>query len=129
VERERDAELLQSGPGAAAESAGASPSAFGTLSFFNPAPLAPPNPPPQASSAEAGVSFSNGPSVDSVSPALISRNGQAVTLTINGRNLTGATAVTLTPSTGITVGVPTVSPDGSTVTVSITVSAAASTGV
>jgi hypothetical protein len=106
-----------------------SSSAFGTLSFFNPAPLAPPNPPPQASSAEAGVSFSNGPSVDSVSPALISRNGQAVTLTINGRNLTGATAVTLTPSTGITVGVPTVSPDGSTVTVSITVSASAPTGV
>lgn len=104
-------------------------SAFGTLSFFNPAPLAPPNPSPQPSSAEAGVSFSNGPSVDSVSPGVVTRNGQAVTLTITGRNLTGATAVTLSPSTGITVGAPTVSPDGTTVTVSITVSAAAPTGV
>jgi hypothetical protein len=106
-----------------------SSSASGTLSFFNPAPLAPPNPPPQASSAEAGVSFSNGPSVDSVSPGLVSRNGQPVTLTINGRNLTGATTVVLSPSTGITVGAPTVSPDGRTVTVSITASASAATGV
>src|SRR4029079_15738172 len=95
--------LFHRRPGAAPKAAREkASSAFGTLSFFNPAPLAPPNPPPQASSAEAGVSFSNGPSVDSVSPALISRNGQAVTLTINRRNLTGATAVTLTPSTGIT---------------------------
>jgi hypothetical protein len=85
--------------------------------------------PPQPSSAETGISFSNGPSVESVSPALITRNGQPFTLTINGRNLTGATAVALSASTGITVGVPTPSPDGSTVTVSITVSASAATGV
>jgi len=75
------------------------------------------------------VSFSNGPSVASVSPGLVSRNGQPVTLTINGRNLTGATTVVLSPSTGITVGAPTVSPDGRTVTVSITASASAATGV
>ena len=51
------------------------------------------------------------------------------TLTIQGQSLTGATNVTLDPSTGIVVGTPTVSPDGRTVTVSIVVSPSAPQGV
>ncbi len=106
-----------------------SSSASAALTFFNPAPLGPPNAPPQSSSAVRVLSFSNGPSVDSVLPAQVTRNGQPVTLTIAGQGLTGATGVTLNPSTGITIGAPTVSPDGRTVTVSIVVSPSAPQGV
>jgi hypothetical protein len=106
-----------------------SSSASASLTFFNPAPLGPPNAPPQSSSAVRVLSFSNGPSVASVLPAQVTRNGQPVTLTITGQGLAGATSVTLTPSTGITIGAPTVSPDGRTVTVSIVVSPSAPQGV
>ena len=50
-------------------------------------------------------------------------------MTIAGQGLTGATGVTLDPSTGITIGAPTVSPDGRTVTVSVVVSPSAPQGV
>jgi hypothetical protein len=50
-------------------------------------------------------------------------------VTIGGQGLTGATGVTLNPSTGITIGAPTVSSDGRTVTVSIVVSPSAPQGV
>jgi hypothetical protein len=106
-----------------------SSSASAALTFFNPAPLGPPNAPPQSSSAVRVLSFSNGPSVASVLPAQVTRNGQPVTLTISGQGLAGATSVTLNPSTGITIGAPTVSPDGRTVTVSIVVSPSAPQGV
>jgi parallel beta-helix repeat protein len=104
-------------------------SVTGMLSFFNPAPLGPPNAPAQPSSAAGVLSFANGPSVASVSPVQVTRNGQPVTLTIAGHSLTGATSVTLDPATGITVGAPAVSADGRTVTVSIVVSPSASTGI
>ena len=67
--------------------------------------------------------------MNSVLPAQVTRNGQPVTLTIAGQGLTGATSVTLNPSTGITIGAPTVSPDGRTVTVSVVVSPSAPQGV
>jgi predicted secreted protein len=52
----------------------------------------------------------------------------AQTLTIRGANLTGTSAVAASPSTGITIGTPSVSPDGATVTVSVTLTTATPVG-
>jgi predicted secreted protein len=75
------------------------------------------------------VSIVVGPAIISVSPAQLSRAVHTPqTLTIAGANLTGTDAVTVNPSQGITVGAPSVSSDGSTVTVGITLTSATPTG-
>jgi hypothetical protein len=55
--------------------------------------------------------------------------GQSVVLTINGKNLTSASSVDCTPSTGILINnPPAVSPDGNTVTVTLNVASSAPLG-
>lgn len=49
--------------------------------------------------------------------------GQIVELTLSGSELRGVTAIELAPATGVTVGAPTVSADGKTVTVSVSIAA------
>jgi len=68
------------------------------------------------------------PALASITP-LRSVVGQSVTMTIYGSNLTSASSVSLTPSTGITVSnPPTVNGGGTSLTVSFTIAANASLG-
>ena len=78
-------------------------------------------PPPQtlnAFSPHLGVAY--GPVATAISPA-VGIIGTNVALTINGHELSGVTAVQFAPADGLTVGAPSVSPDGRTVNVSVTI--------
>jgi hypothetical protein len=69
------------------------------------------------------------PEIDSVSPQLLVRGSSSTTLTLRGRRFAGATAVRLSPADGIVVGgAPSVSADGSTLTVAVAVDPAAPLG-
>lgn len=69
------------------------------------------------------------PVLDSVTPNYLQTGQSAVTFTVRGTNLQGATAVRLEPAGGVTVAnPPTVNADGTSLTVNITASAAAATG-
>ena len=59
------------------------------------------------------------PAATGIAPA-VGIVGQTVNLTISGIGLNGVTAVQLSPADGVTLGAPSVSPDGVTVTVSAT---------
>ncbi len=70
----------------------------------------------------------NEPRIDSIGPIQVTPN-QTISLTIRGGSLFGASAVTATPSQGLTFGVnPSVSADGSIVTVAVTIAANAPGG-
>jgi len=61
------------------------------------------------------------PNIDSITPILNNR-GQTFTMTIRGQNFQGVTAVTATPAAGMVIdNSPTVTADGTTVTVRITI--------
>ena len=72
------------------------------------------------------VSQSQAPTITSISPTS-GNQGSSFTLTINGSNLTGATAVTFSPSSGITVS-NVQSTAANRVTASITIASGATTG-
>jgi len=70
---------------------------------------------------QQAVSIVSGAAVLAVSPAQVSRAIHTPqTLTISGANLDGTTAVVVSPPDGVTVGAPSASPDGKTVTVPVT---------
>jgi hypothetical protein len=70
----------------------------------------------------------NEPRIDSIAP-IQATSGQTLTLTVRGVNLFGASAVTATPSQGLIFGIdPVVSPDGTVVTVTLTIAAEAPSG-
>jgi YD repeat-containing protein len=78
------------------------------------------------------VSVTTGPSISNISPASLTK-GANVTLTIDGSNLTGASALRFINSSGgidtaITASNLTVSSDGSRLTAAVSVSAGAATG-
>lgn len=78
------------------------------------------------------VSVTTGPSISSISPGSIVR-GATVTLTINGANLAGASALRFINSSGavdtaITASNLTVNADGTQLTATVTVSSGAATG-
>ena len=78
------------------------------------------------------VSVTTGPSISSISPASIAR-GATVTLTMNGANLAGASALRFINSSGavdtaITASNLTVNADGTQLTATVTVSSGAATG-
>lgn len=78
------------------------------------------------------VSATQGPYIQSISPGSLTR-GTSTSVTINGTGLTGATALRFITSSGsidssITVSNITVSPDGSSLTATITVSAGSAVG-
>ncbi len=64
------------------------------------------------------------PAATGISPA-VGIIGQTVNLTISGFGLNGLTAVQLSPPDGVTLGAPSVSPDGLTVVVSTTIALSA----
>jgi len=69
------------------------------------------------------------PEVDSVQPQTVVQDSSSVTFTVRGRNLTGASEITVIPADGITVGgSPIVNSDGTQLTVSVAVDAAAPVG-
>jgi hypothetical protein len=68
------------------------------------------------------------PEIDSITP-ITKGVGSSFTLTLNGRNFNGATAVAFDPPGDVSIGnPPTVSADGTTATVNVTLGAAAATG-
>lgn len=79
------------------------------------------------------VSVTTGPAISSISPGSIAR-GATVTLTINGANLAGASALRFINSSGaidaaITASSLTVNADGTQLTATVTVSSGAATGI
>lgn len=81
--------------------------------------------PPAGSNFQIGVGQ---PVFSSLSP-LFANRGQTFTLTVQGSNFQGATAVMATPSAGITFdNTPSVNAAGTTLTVRLTIDANASTG-
>lgn len=88
-----------------------------SVSFYNPAPVIPAG--GQGPVPIRSLSFANGPVITGIAPARISRStGLPVTLTITGANLTGATTVAFDDViAGVLFGAPTVSDDGRTLTV------------
>jgi hypothetical protein len=79
----------------------------------------PPAPPTQTSFA-TNVGVAVGPVATSVAPTGFAPNTSG-TLTIQGFALDGATAVTINPATGVTLGALSVAPDGSQVSAPITI--------
>lgn len=78
------------------------------------------------------VSATQGPYIQSISPGSLTR-GTSTSVTVNGTGLTGATALRFITASGsidtsITVSNVTVSPDGSSLTATITVSAGSAVG-
>jgi YD repeat-containing protein len=65
-----------------------------------------------------------GPVVTGLSPG-VGSIGETVDLAINGQDLAGVTAVEMSPATGLTLGAPTVSADGRSVNLGVTISATA----
>jgi len=66
---------------------------------------------------------------DSISPTFLQTGAPAVTLTIRGRNFQNASAVGVSPPSGITINnPPTVDPAGTQITVTLSAAAAAATG-
>jgi YD repeat-containing protein len=73
------------------------------------------------------VGVATGPMAVSSTPATIART-ESVSLVIQGQFLAGATAVTITPNTGLTLGLPSLSADGKQLTVSVSAAADAPLG-
>jgi YD repeat-containing protein len=84
----------------------------------------PSDPPPTSVTSLAGplVGVALGGAVTGMTPTSASV-GQAVTLTIGGNALDAATAVEFVPDTGITPGVPSIAPDGASLTVEVVIAA------
>ena len=68
------------------------------------------------------------PEVHSLDPIFATPGTSALTLTIRGRYLSDLQSVVVTPADGITLGTPTVSADGTVVTVGLNVAASATLG-
>ncbi|HZR68837.1 MAG TPA: RHS repeat domain-containing protein [Burkholderiales bacterium] len=81
-------------------------------------------PPPGTSFFSPPLGVAVGPVVTSVSPS-VGIVGQTTSVTIGGSSLQGVTAVQLSAPDGVTVGAPSVSADGTSVTVSLTIAASA----
>lgn len=80
-------------------------------------------------SAISPQAFAVLPVITSISPNFKIRGSTIANFTITGTNLTGATTVNFSPPTGITVShPPSVNAEGTTATVSVTISAGAPTG-
>lgn len=86
-------------------------------------------PPSETQYAESAptVGLAVGPLVASTLPASIART-ETIALRIQGQYLGAATAVTITPNTGLAVGTPVVSADGREVSVQVTATADAPLG-
>jgi len=83
-----------------------------------------PVPPPAQFSFAANLGVAVGPVATGIAPTGFAPNTSA-TLTVQGFALNGTTAVTVNPATGVTVGALSVAPDGSQVSVPITIASAA----
>jgi YD repeat-containing protein len=82
-------------------------------------------PPPSTFSLfTPAVGVSRGPSVVSMTPS-VGVIGESPTITLTGNELQGVTAIQFTPNTGITLGAITVAPDGKSVSLPLTIDAAA----
>lgn len=68
------------------------------------------------------------PIIDWISPLFAQTGSSGVSLTVSGRNFQDLQGVGFVPGDGISVGVPTVSPDGTLITVSFSVAADAPLG-
>src|SRR5262249_29787091 len=100
------------------------------VTFYNPAFVSGTPGTPGVGLIPYGVTLANGPSLHTASAKQLSRGAvHPLTLTLNGIELTGATSVTFTPSTGISAGAPLVSKGGQTVTVSVTLTGATPLGL
>ena len=83
-------------------------------------PAPPPAPTLSAYALQLGVVVP--PVATGLSPA-VGIIGQTLELTINGAGLAGVTSVQMSPATGVTIGAPSASPDGSSATVPVTIAA------
>ena len=99
------------------------------VSFINPAPVTEPGGSQPSASAVTSVGFASGPVVYSVTPTQLSRGAGGGIVTIRGMNLHNASAVTFDTGSGITASTPSVSADGQTVSVNVTLTPQATTGV
>ena len=73
------------------------------------------------------VGIGVGSIVNSVAPTT-GATGQSLNLMLTGRELAGVSSVSISPSTGLTLGTPVVAPDGSNIQVSVAIAADAPLG-
>jgi hypothetical protein len=99
-----------------------------SVSFANPEPTIQPGGTQAIAAPSTAVGFASGPVVNAIAPQQLSRSSGGGQLTISGYNLQNATAVSFDNVPGISASAPSVSPDGRTVTVTVTITPAASTG-
>jgi hypothetical protein len=68
------------------------------------------------------------PQVASISPIAVTRGASAVAFTVRGQNLQNLQSLAVTPAAGITIGVATVSADGTTITTALSIASDAALG-
>ena len=85
---------------------------------------APPSAPAPTTTFAPALGVTLGSVATGLSPA-VGIIGQSLTLSVQGTELQGVTAIQVAPSTGVAVGAPSVAPDGSSVSVPVTIDAAA----
>jgi hypothetical protein len=91
----------------------------------SPTPTPPPPPPIPLTSSVVGVAFGN--YIGDISPKVLTVGTGPVPIVISGAGLGAVTSVGISPSDGLTVGTPTASPDGTSLTVPVTIAANAPT--
>jgi hypothetical protein len=99
------------------------------VSFDNPAPTIQPGGSQPLGASSSVVAFAAGPTVSGVAPHQLSRGAGGGQLTITGNNLQNATAVLFNEAPGISASAPSVSPDGRSVMVTVTLTGAAQIGL
>ena len=117
-------------PSPVPEPGGAAPVAAtnAAVSFANPEPTIEPGGTQAVAAPSTAVAFASGPVVNSIAPLQLSRSSGGGQLTISGSNLQNATAVSFDDAPGVSASAPSVSADGRTLTVTVTLTAAAPTG-
>jgi hypothetical protein len=76
----------------------------------------------------SSVGYASGPVVTGLAPLQLSRSAGGGQLVITGSNLQNATAVLFDGAAGLSASAPSASPDGRTVTVTVSITSAATTG-
>jgi hypothetical protein len=119
-----------SSPAPVPEPGGAAPvgSTSAAVSFQNPAPTPQPGGAQAIAAPGTAVGFAAGPVVQQIAPAQLSRGAGGGQLTISGNNLLNATSVSFGGAAGVTASAPSVSADGRTLTVTVTIAGTAQTG-
>lgn len=84
--------------------------------------------PPTTANADRLLVSLPAPTVESIDPLFATPGTTAMTLTVRGHNLQGAQALSFSPADGVTVGVPTVTSDGTQLSVAVSISSAAPAG-